>query len=66
MYDFSKTIKKGALPLFLVAVVRVIIMIAQSNGVTLNENDVWTIAGGSYAGLIALLNWFKHRKKTNG
>jgi hypothetical protein len=62
-YNAGKTLKKGAIPLFLVALVRIALMLAEQAGMNLDETEVWTIAGGTYAGVVSLINWLKHRKK---
>jgi hypothetical protein len=62
-YSTGKTIKKAAVPLIFIVLVRAVLAAAEQAGITLDENTVWTALGAGYAGLMALINWIKNRMK---
>lgn len=63
MYSIAKTAKKASLPVVILVLVRIAIAAAKESGVEIDEQTVYEIALGGYAGIIALINWIKNRKK---
>lgn len=62
-YNPAKTAKKAAIPGLIIILVNVVLSIAKSKGIEIDEAAVWEIALGGYGSIIALLNWIKNHKK---
>jgi hypothetical protein len=65
-YRRSKTVKKAALPGFIIILVNLVIAYCKQSGIEIDEAAVWEIAFGGYGSLVALLNYLKNRKKGKG
>jgi len=65
-YRKSKTVKKAALPGFILILVNLVIAYCKQSGIEIDEAAVWEIALGGYGSLVALLNYLKNRKKGKG
>ena len=63
MYSYSKTAQKVVTPALLVALLNIVLSLAKSQGVELDANSVWAVAGGLYSIGIGIRNWLKNRKK---
>jgi hypothetical protein len=65
-YSKSKTMKKAALPGFILILVNLVIAYCKQSGIEIDEAAVWEIALGAYGSLVALMNYLKNRKKGKG
>jgi hypothetical protein len=65
-YRKSKTMKKAALPGFILILVNLVIAYCKQSGIEIDEAAVWEIAFGGYGSLVALMNYLKNRKKGKG
>ena len=62
-YSFEKTVKKGAIPIIFIVIVRALIAAMEQAGMKIIETDILTIAIAGYGALIAVINWLKNRNK---
>jgi hypothetical protein len=62
-YQPLKTVKKAALPAFIIIILNIALSFAKQYGVVLDESVVWELALAGYGALLALINWIKNHKK---
>lgn len=62
-YQLSTTLKKGSLPIILIAIVEAAHAALTSAGVNVDKAVLYTAAMSGYAALISLINWLKNKKK---
>ena len=62
-YSIAKTATKAAPPLLVLLLVPAAKALLSAAGITMDDQQLYTIALSSYGGIIALLNWIKNRKK---
>lgn len=63
-YSFSITAQKAAPPLAIVILVQIAKAALQSAGITgIDENQLYAAALTGYAGIVALINYLKNRRK---
>lgn len=63
VYSIKKTVAKGGIPIALVVVVKILVEIAKSQGITIDDGTALTIAMSGYGAIVGFLNWLKNRKK---
>ena len=63
MYSYLKSFQKAGIPIGLSLIVRIALIVAKNNGIDVDENTIWTIAGAGYGAFIGFINWLKNHKK---
>ena len=62
-YDVKKTLAKAAYPIGIIVVVEIAYATLSGMGIQIDKAAMYTVATAGYACVMALVNYFKNRRK---
>lgn len=63
VYSLKTTVAKGGVPIALVLAVKILVEVAKSQGLTIDDGTTLSIVMSGYGAIVGFFNWLKNRKK---